>query len=168
MAINFDSLPDELTSQLIPKGTYYATIKNPEMKQPKDPAKPEYLNMRLELRDATGAPVGSIFDMIFESDADALRYKLKRLIKALNLPIQGEFTLKDLCKMVPEKQMIVDVKIEEGKDGYSDKSVVDIFEGEVYYPMSAASDIFGTVPEVQATDAQDAPAHPGAESDVVY
>lgn len=140
--INFDTLPDSNPASLPAKGKYYATIKKAEMKQPQDTTKPMYLNLQLALKDAQGRDAGTVFDIISESDHQLVRYKLKRFITALELPITGEFELRDLAKVVPNKQFIVDITHEE-KDGRPPKAVVDIFTAEIYYPMSMASEIFG-------------------------
>lgn len=139
MAINFDALPTDKpagSSFVVPKGRYLATIDKAEMKQGKDTAKPEYLNLTLELvnpEDKT--PVGKVWDIITESTADLAQYKLKRLIIALGLPIKGDFDLKDLAKMVVGKKMLVDIKIDEKAS--PERSVVDATAAEIYYPLTA-------------------------------
>lgn len=160
--INFDALPSDKPVSLIPKGTYYATIEKAEMKQPKEVSKKPYLDLTLAIKDKDGKSIGKIFEKISESDHELMRYKLKRFIEALNIPIKGTFELKDLCKIVVGKSFIVDITKEE-KEGYSPKSIVDLFTNEIFYPMSEASNIFG-VPEensedpifVDANDAEDA------------
>ena len=172
MAINFDTLPgNNPMGQLIPEGTYYATIEKAEMKAPKnDTSKPDYLNLQYAITDADGKSYGKLFDMLTESDSDVMRYKLKRFITALEIPITGTFNLKDLTKIIVGKRFIVDITIQSDKNGqYADKSVVDVFKNEIFYPLSEATAIFGTVtpdaserhrqsePEIEASDAVDAP-----------
>ena len=166
MAINFDTLPgNNPMGQLIPEGTYFATIDKAEMKAPKnDPSKPDYLNLQYTITDANGKSYGKLFDMLTESDSDVVRYKLKRFITALEIPITGTFNLKDLTKIIVGKRFIVDITIQSDKNRqYADKSVVDVFKNEIYYPLSEATAIFGTVtpdasePEIKASDAVDAP-----------
>lgn len=171
MGINFDSLPNSKPNQVPPKGAYYATIEKAEMKQPKDTSKKPYLALTFTLKGQDGKAYGKLFDNLFETDADLVRYKLGRFIKALQIPLTGSFELKDLCKIVVGKSLIVDVT-EEKKDGYAPKAIVDVFANEVFYPMSEASNVFGTlaatgtdndVPFVFEPDAADAPASADAD-----
>lgn len=176
MAINFDALPNNNPmGQTIPEGTYYATIDKAEMRAPKDdPSKPDYLNLQYSIKGADGKSYGKLFDIISESDHDIVRYKLQRFITALQLPITGTFQLKDLTKIIVNKQLIVDIKVDPGKNGYADKSVVDVFKNEIYYPLSEASAIFGTVspqaeePTIAASDAVDATPTTSNEGDTEY
>ena len=144
--INFDALPSNKPSELPEAGTYYATIESAEMKQGKDPTKPPYLNLSLSLKDKTGKGHGRIYDILSESDKELVQYKLARFLIALNLTNLGSFELADLVKVIKNKQLIVDVKQEEAKDGYAAKAVVDAFKGSIYYPMSDAKTIFGAEP----------------------
>lgn len=163
MAINFNALPTDKPNAIIPAGTYYATIEKAEMKPPKPKngvQGPDYLNLTLGIKDKNGKSMGKIFDMLSESDHELVRYKVQRFITALEIPIVGNFELKDLCKIVQGKQFIVDSAIQPGKDGYPDKAVVDIFTNEIYYPMAKASEIFGATEGgdsvINAADAADA------------
>lgn len=142
--INFNSLPTDKPNALPETGTYYATIDTAEMKQGKDPTKPMYLNISLALKDKDGKACGKIFDIIAESDKELIQYKIARFLIALDLAKLGSFELADLVKVVKNKQLIVDVKQEEPKDGYPAKAVVDVFSGSIYYPISEAATIFGT------------------------
>lgn len=144
MSISFDRLPTDKPNSLPENGTYYATIDSAEMKQGKDPTKPPYLNIGLTLKDKYGKSCGKIFDILSESDKELVQYKLARFLLALDLAKLGTFELTDLIKIIKNKQLIVDVKQEEAKDGYPAKAVVDVFAGSIYYPMSDASVIFGT------------------------
>lgn len=155
MAINFDALPNSAPLNMPPKGTYYATIDKAEMKAPKDPAKPKYLNMQLALKTQEGKNAGKIFDMLFDSNHEVVRYKLRRFIEALELPIAGAFELSDLCKIVTGKQFIVDITKDEKAN--PPKAVVDVFTNQIYYPLSEASAIFGdSAVVINAPDAADA------------
>lgn len=141
--INFNSLPTNKPNNLPESGTYYATIDSAEMKQGKDVTKAPYLNISLALRDKFGKSCGKIFDMLSESDKELVQYKIARFLTALNLVHLGNFELADLVKIIKNKQLIVDVKQEEAKDGYPAKAVVDVFSGSIYYPISDAQTIFG-------------------------
>lgn len=164
MAINFDTLPNSAPNQLPPKGTYYATIEKAEMKQGKDLNKPPYLNMMLNLQTSEGKNAGKIFDMLFDSDHEVVRYKLRRFIEAMNIPITGAFELTDICKIIVGKKLIVDITHDE--KGQIPKAVVDVFAGKVFYPMSEASELFGgSANLIQATDALDASKEPDLGAD---
>lgn len=149
--INFNSLPGNRPNALPENGTYYATIISAEMKQGKDVTKPPYLNIGLALSDKDGKPCGRIFDIIAESDKELIQYKLARFIVALDLAKLGTFELADLVKIIKNKQLIVDIKQEDAKDGYPAKAVVDLFSGNIYYPMSEAKTIFGTSTQTKET-----------------
>jgi len=161
MAINFDSLPNEKPINLPNPGQYYFTIERAEMKAPKDANKPDYLNMQLSLKTPEGKSAGKIFDIMTESDHEAVQYKIQRFIKALDIPISGTFELKDLSKIVTGKQGIVDITHKEDEN-YPTKAVVDIFSGDIFYPLSQASELFElpaddapfTINESDAVDAQ--------------
>lgn len=148
--INFDSLPTSKPVQTIPAGTYTAVIASAEMKKAKDPAKPDYLNTRLEILDDKGNKLGSIFDIITESEAQLARYKLKRFISALELKLTN-FELKDLTKIIVGKKFKVDLKIET-QEGYADRTVVDALTNEIYYPLSDDTDYpFDAVDSAETT-----------------
>ena len=151
MAINFNSLPTDKPNALPENGAYYATIESAEMKQGKDPTKPPYLNIALALKDKHGKSCGKIFDILSESDKELVQYKLARFIIALGLAKLGTFELLDLARIIKNKQLIVDVKQEEAKDGYPAKAVVDVFAGSIYYPISDAANIFGTEVRPEST-----------------
>ena len=143
MAINFNSLPTDKPNALPATGTYYATIDTAEMRQGQDLTKPPYLNITLALSDKQGKACGKIYDIIAESDKELVQYKTARFLIALDLAKLGTFELTDLVKVIKGKQLIVDVKQEEAKNGYPAKAVVDVFSGSIYYPISDANVIFG-------------------------
>lgn len=150
--INFNSLPIDKPNNLPDSGTYYATITDAEMRQGKDPTKPMYLSICLALKDKNGRSCGKIYDIIAESDKELIQYKIARFLIALGLEKLGSFELTDLVKVIKNKQLIVDVKQEEAKDGYPAKAVVDVFSGSIYYPLSDANVIFGTAPSINVND----------------
>ena len=160
MAISFDDLPNNKPNNTIAKGSYYATIDIAEMRQPKDPTKPLYLNLLLALKDGSGKFVGKIYDIITESDKPLLKYKLARFIKALKLEdTLTTFELSDLCKIVKDKELIVDVVPEKKDNEETGRTVVDVFTNEIYYPISEAKEIFKNNPAgleiINADDAED-------------
>lgn len=163
MAINFNSIPKEKPAMgaIIPKGTYVGTIVKAEMRSPKyDDTKPDYLSIQMKITDPISkSDMGTIFPIFTESEAPLPRYQLGRFITALNLPITGDFELKDLTKMVVNKQLKVDVCPEEPKDGSEPKrSIVDI-DAQCYYPLSdsveeAAAEVFAEPVAEQTAPAQ--------------
>lgn len=140
--IHFDQLPNTnpVANTLIPKGTYYGTISKAEMRQGKDPAKPPYLSLTWDIKDQTGKSKGKLFDMITEPTADLTMYKLRRFITALQLPIQGDFILKDLVKIIVGKTCILDITIDDKSEPH--RNAVNVFKGEIYYPTTEANKIF--------------------------
>jgi hypothetical protein len=154
MAINFDSLPTGKPVSLPEPGRYYATIDSAEMKQGLDTTKPPYLNLAMSIKDSTGKSCGKIYDILSESDKELVQFKLARFLISLGLTKLGVFELVDLVKVVKGKQLIVDIKIEEAKDGRPARAVVDVFSGSIYYPMSEARELFGnSTPANKSLDA---------------
>lgn len=142
MAINMNSLPTEkpATFSVIPKGQYIATIKKAEMRQPKEAGKPAYYSAEADITDPVSkASLGKFWINLFESNAPLCLYQISRFIKALNLPLAGEFELKDLTKMTVGKQLMIDICPD--KDGK--RSVLDI-DADIFYPIAATpEDLLG-------------------------
>jgi hypothetical protein len=139
MAINFNALPTEKPAMgtIIPKGQYLGTIAKSEMKQGQDKDKPPYLSVEMDIVDeASNTSMGKLWAILTESEQPLPRYQLQRFIKALNLPITGEFELKDLTKMINGKSLIVDIVPEERTDGKeAQRSIVDVKSGDIFYPV---------------------------------
>jgi hypothetical protein len=135
-----NSLPDPnakpAMGTIIPKGQYVATIVKSTMKTPKDTAKPDYLSAECDIKDPiSNAPMGKFWINLYESEAPLVRYQLSRFINATGIRLSGEFELKDLTKLINGKQILVDIKPEEKKDGSApQRSVVDI-DAECFYPL---------------------------------
>ena len=135
--INMDSLPNEKAfGTVIPKGTYHARINKAIMKQGNDTSKPPYFTAECDITDiASGTSMGKFWINLFESEANLCRYQLRRFIEACGLNIKGEFELKDLTKMVVGREILVDIKPEDRKDGGNPtKSVIDI-DAQCFYPV---------------------------------
>ena len=134
--INMNSLPSEKPSigTVIPKGQYLAKIKKADMRQPKDETKPKYFSAECDITDIeSGNPMGKFWINLYESEAPLTRYQLARFIKALELPIQGQFELQDLTKMVNGKKLKVDICPEDKPE--PQRSVVDI-TAQCFYPVT--------------------------------
>jgi len=159
MAINFNSLPTEKPAMgtIIPKGHYLAKIRKSEMKTPKNETRPDYFTAECDITEpASGASMGKFWINLFESEAPLVRYQLSRFIQALRLPIQGDFELKDLTKMVNGKELEIDIMPEERNDDKPpQRSVVDI-SAECFYPVGTSAAVAETAgvpvdfPEPQA------------------
>ena len=162
MAINFNSLPTEKPAMgtIIPKGQYIAIIAKSEMKQGKDTTKPPYLNIEMDITDPISqTSMGKIWTILTESEQPLPRYQLSRFIKALELPITGEFELKDLTKMINGKQLKVDIIPEDRTDGKEpQRSIVDVMSADIFYPATATNDATMDFPEAYTAPANQAPA----------
>lgn len=156
MSINFNSLPTEKPSigTIIPKGRYLAKIKKAEMKSPKKETKPDYFSAECDVTDiASGQSMGKFWINLFDSQAQLVQWQIHQFITALRLPIQGEFDLSDLTKMVNGKELEVDIMPEERNDNKEpQRSVVDI-SADCFYPVSAMA----TTPEVMNVAAEETP-----------
>ena len=128
MAINFDSLPtSKPVGSLLPSGFAKATIAKAEMKAPKNPGK-DYLNLTLDCVCANGT-TGKLWDILVDSDKSLAQYKLMRFITALKLNLVGDFELKDLCKIIVGKQLVVDIGVDEIGD--RPRNVVEVFKHDL-------------------------------------
>lgn len=133
MAINYDSLPSSKPQSTLPAGYYMATIVKAEMKRSANTGA-EYLSLQYDLNNGKGQ-TGKLFDLQMESEKEFLRYKLQRFLTALNLNLTGSFELKDLCKLVNGKKLVVDVGVEENEQ-YGKRNTVNSFEHEIYYTIN--------------------------------
>lgn len=149
MAINYDALPSTKPASTIPAGFYKATIVKAEMRTSKNTGN-SYLSIQYDLNNGAGV-TGKLFDMQFDSEKEFLRYKLQRFLTALQLNLQGSFELKDLCKLVNNKQLVVDITIEDAKDGNPARNVINSFDHEIYYPISEWASLVGGVAAAETT-----------------
>lgn len=168
MAINYDSLPSSKPNSYVPAGFYKATIIKAEMKRSQNTGN-EYLSIQYDLTNDAGQS-GKLFDILMESEKEFLRYKLQRFLTALNLNLTGAFELKDLCKLINNKKLIVDVQVEDD-DKYGKRNTVNSFEHEIYYAPSEWASLTG-VAEMSAIDAVEDPepinASDAADADESY
>ena len=133
MAIIYDALPSSKPQNVLPSGYYMATIVKAEMKRSTNTGA-DYLSLQYDLNNGAGV-TGKLFDLQMESEKEFLRYKLQRFLTALNLNLTGTFELKDLCKLVNGKKLIVDVSVEENAQ-YGKRNTVNSFEHEIYYNVN--------------------------------
>ena len=173
MAINYDTLPSSKPESTIPAGFYKAKITKAEMRKSQNTGT-TYLSVQYDLNDGK-TNVGKLFDMQFDSEKEFLRYKLQRFLTALRLDLRGSFELKDLCKLINNKELIVDVTIEDAKNGNPARNTVNSFEHEIYYPINEWASLTGGASEdnvpmptdadapIAASDALDAVVEPTEE-----
>lgn len=143
MAIQFDKLPTSNPYGLPKPDIYKAKIVEAEMRSPKDPSKPQYLNLKYQLTDHNGYSKGSLYDIMSESESSVVQYKLGRFLTACGIPLVGSMELRDIAKLVNGKEIVVDVSIDES--GNRPRAQVDIFSREAYYPVEQFEEIWTLV-----------------------
>lgn len=143
MAINFDALPDKGPSFVLPDGYYKGLIAEaPVMRKGKESGK-EYLSVVWELTDANGKKRGKFFDRYMESDKPALMYKLQRLIVATKLPIEGNFELADLGKILKGRSAVLNIIVTKDQRG-NETNDLKLFGSDILYPIEEfASLVYG-------------------------
>lgn len=132
MAINFNELPSTKPQNVLPAGYYMATIVKAEMKTSKNTGA-TYLSLQYDLNNGAGV-TGKLFDMQFDSEKEFLRYKLQRFLTALQLNLAGTFELKDLCKLINGKKLVVDITTEDSDRGT--RNTINSFDHEIYYSIN--------------------------------
>lgn len=151
--INFSAIPTANPGGGVPKpGVYRATVEKAEMKEPKDASKKPYLNLTLKLRNKDESAAGTVFDILTESEAATVLYKIGRFLRACGIPLQGAMELKDIAKLVVGKEIAVDIKVEkDNKD--NDRAVVDVFSRECYYLPSEFDAVYKMVNPEEISEA---------------
>jgi hypothetical protein len=155
MSINFDSLPQDNPYALPAPGLYKAKIVEAEMRAAKSKnddgsAKPDYLNLKLMLFDKSGKSHGAIYDIISESDKNAVKYKTGRFIRACSIPLTGSMELKDLAKIVRNKDIVVDVIHDKKSD--PPRAQVSLFGNECYYTLAEFDEVYNAIYGQPAAD----------------
>lgn len=133
MAISFDDLPDKKPEgyDLLDEGIHNAVIKNATMEISKTTRQP-YMAVQFTCTDPVTKKSTTVFDNFFDSDKPLTRYKLGQFIRALKLQLTGSFELKDLCKVIPNKELCVALKTEQN-EGYAARNVVNAYDDSIYY-----------------------------------
>ena len=115
--INFDALPKDKPSQNnVDPGRYTVTIFDAKMMVSKT-SKNEYLNVSFKLDGG-----GFVNENYFESDKPFLLWKLGNLLKACDVKLEGEGSLKDIAKVIKGKKVIIDVAVNDRGYGTLDYS----------------------------------------------
>ena len=144
MAIKFDTLPTQNPGGgSVKPGLYYAHVEKAEMKQPKDASKKPYLSVTLKLFDRDKKKAGVLFDMFSESDNNVQQYKLGRFLRACGIPLVGEMELKDIAKVVINKDIAADVK-EDEYNGHK-RAAVNLFDNEAYYTADEYETVYAAI-----------------------
>lgn len=127
--IQFNALPTNKPSQnSIKNGRYTATVFKTEIRTGKE-TNNEYLNVSF-LCDGGGF----VNENYFDSDKPFLQYKLGQLLKACNVNLEGEGTLKDVAKVIKGKKVIIDVVVNDKGYGSLDYSG----NNDGIYPVTSA------------------------------
>ena len=153
MAITFNKTPvpkptannDTLNLDNFEEGFYRGEIKAASMKKPKPKMvdgkpvqNPDYLNVQIQLYKEDGKKYLTVFDMFSEPVDPAGMFKLWKLqtfTLACGIELEGSFELKDLCKILPDKELMIDVIVEPAGD-YPAKLKVNINSDEPYLPVN--------------------------------
>lgn len=115
--LNFESLPKDKPSQNnVAEGTYKATVFKTEMRTSKESGN-EYLNVSFKIDNG-----GFVNENYFDSDKPFLMYKLGRLLKACNVELKGNGSLKDVAKVIKGKKVVIDVIVNDKGYGSLDYS----------------------------------------------
>ena len=139
--IQFNSLPKDKPSQnTIKNGRYTATVFKCEMRTGKDTGT-EYLNVSF-LCDGGGF----VNENYFDSNKPFLQYKLGQLLKACQVTLEGEGTLKDVAKVIKGKKVIIDVVVNDKGYGALDYSG----NNDGIYPVNGATVENDEAPELDA------------------
>lgn len=116
--VNFDALPSDKPNQnSIAEGRYTAEIYDAKMVASKTTPGTEYLNVSFKVDKG-----GFANENYFESDKPFLLYKLGRLLKACDVKLAGEGSLKDIAKVIKGKKVIIDVAVNDRGYGSLDYS----------------------------------------------
>ena len=101
----------------------------------------EYLNVSF-LCDGGGF----VNENYFDSDKPFLQYKLGQLLKACQVTLEGEGTLKDVAKVIKGKKVIIDVVVNDKGYGALDYSG----NNDGIYPINGATVESDEAPELDA------------------
>lgn len=158
MSVNFDKLPDKNPTNVPAAGFYKFTVIKAEMKKGKDLTKPEYLNTTLSLTDITGKKHGNIFDGQYESEAQAMQFKLKRFVRACGVELHGDIELRDIAKVVANRSGVLELEnVPDNRDPSKTRAQVRVFGSDCYWLLSEfASLVAGAAPDTSTPDADEA------------
>lgn len=137
--IQFNALPQNKPSNnSIKNGRYTATVYKCEMRTGKETGN-EYLNVSFQCDGG-----GFVNENYFDSDKPFLQYKLGQLLKACNVNLEGEGTLKDVAKVIKGKKVIIDVVVNDKGYGSLDYSG----NNDGIYPVNTTANVANDTPEL--------------------
>lgn len=164
MAINIDSLPDANSNPngLVPEGFYKFEITKAEMSVPKDPTKKPNLLMSFKLTDKDGKAAGTLFERMYDSDAQAFAYKYARFFAATKITgLTGAVELKDLTKIVVGRKAVCEVVHEQDSRFKDDptkvQAKVPVFGSEIFWPLEQFNELINPGSVFAQTPAMDLP-----------
>lgn len=133
--INFKTLRDDGGFEAPKPGFYKAKIDKAEMRTSSKTGEP-YLSFQLRIRNHQDKPCGVVFDMLMDPTGKSvgLQTKMKRFVIAVGLQALENFELKDLLKLIPGRELVVDITVKPDQNG-NDRGQVDVFKRGGYLPM---------------------------------
>lgn len=157
MGINFDRIPQNNPFVAPAIGFYRARVEKAVYTVAKTAGAKNYLALTYALLNAQMKKIGTVYDKLYESDSPTMLYKIGRFANALGLSLSGVVELKDLAKIVVNKEFVVEITHEADnrapEDRSKDRAVPRIFGSEIFWPMSEASMLIqdeGTEPSTAA------------------
>lgn len=115
--LNFDKLPKDKPNQSnVSDGRFSAVVFKTQMMVSKT-TNNEYLNVSFKTDEGS-----FVNENYFDSDKPFILYKLGRLLKACNVSLSGEGSLKDVAKVIQGKRVIIDVAVNDRGYGALDYS----------------------------------------------
>lgn len=129
--ISYDKLKAADAPQTLAEGWNKMEIKKAEIKISK--AGDPYLNVGMQVILPNGKYGAYVFDIFKEASDGFMLYKLRKFVEGFDLPVNGNFELEDLTKVLVGRQAMVQLKIDDNPN-YRKKSVVDI-RNEMYIPL---------------------------------
>lgn len=129
--MNFNALTKEKPVNLVTDGNYRARIATAEMKENKNG---KYISIRLDILDEEDKRLNGVFDVLSESDAEMMQYKIYRFIRATGIELPENFTLKTILDNIANaKEFKVDITTQK-QEGYSPRNVVNVAK-DLYYTL---------------------------------
>lgn len=122
MSIQFDKLPQAKPNQnaTVNPGRYLVKITKAEMVERKEAS--AYLRVTFTTQNKE-----TFSENFFEDNKPFLQYKIGRLLKATDVVLEGEGSLKDIGKLIVNKKAIVDIDVND--KGYANLDFSDNKEG---------------------------------------
>ena len=153
MAINFDTLPTNSPAPKPLEGLYRLDIIEANAKQQKSNPSKTYLALTCDVYDYNGKKCGKLWDNFFDSEHSIPQYKMRRLVEALRLPLQGTMTMEQIAKVVAGKSVLA--WLTEDKKSDTPRTTVNVFNELIYQHVSEYASVMGGAAQAEV-DARDA------------